>query len=238
MEIPDWSDTLKRIRHWVAFVGIRRLVASGLSIVIACLAGWLLMRPSDPPIESVLASASSASIVSQSSTSLSMNVTVHVMGAVKNPGVFELPSASRVVDAVRAAGGATGSADLERINLAQKIADTEQIFVPTRSQRRVRITVAPQHRASTSTVTPSVPGATPTTVAATMGSPGSVSTKVNLNTATAEQLDTLPGVGPSTAKAIISYRTKSGNFKKVTDLMNVPGIGQAKFDAVRDLVTV
>lgn len=238
MEIPDWSDTLQRIRHWIAFVGFRHLVAGVLSVVAAVLVAWLLMRPSDPPIESVMSSASSASIVTQSSTPLSINVTVHVMGAVKNPGVFELPSTSRVVDAVRAAGGATGSADLERINLAQKIADTEQIFVPTRSQRKVRITVAPQHRLSTSTVTPSVPGATPTTLAATVGTPGSASTKVNLNTATAEQLDTLPGVGPSTAKAIISYRTKSGNFKKVTDLMNVPGIGQAKFDAVRELVTV
>lgn len=238
MEIPDWSTVLRRVRHWLAFVGVRRLVAGAASVIVACLVAWLLMRPSHPPVESVIPSVSGVSLPSPTMFESPVNVMVHVMGAVRNPGVFELSSTSRVVDAVRAAGGATGEADLERINLAQKIADTEQIFVPTRSQRKVRITVAPRHRSSTSTVSPSIPGATPTTTLVPAGNSGTASAKVNVNTASAEQLDTLPGIGPSIAKAIISYRTKSGNFKKVTDLMNVPGIGQAKFDAVRELVTV
>ena len=235
MEIPDWSSLVQRARYWVAFVGVRRLVTGVATAFIAVIVLWLLMRPSDPPIEASLTTASEA-LFTSSSTPLAGTVTVHVMGAVKRPGVYELASNARVVDAVRAAGGAKSGADLERINLAQTIVDTEQVFVPTRQQRKSPITVAQRHRSSTSTVAPVVPGATPTSLTPTGTSPASG--KINLNSATAEQLDTLPGVGPSTAKAIISYRTKSGDFKKVSDLMNVPGIGQAKFEAVRDLVTV
>lgn len=235
MEIPDWSSLVQRARYWVAFVGVRRLVTGVVTAFIAVIVLWLLMRPSDPPIEASLTTASEA-LFTSSSTPLAGTVTVHVMGAVKRPGVYELASNARVVDAVRAAGGAKSGADLERINLAQTIVDTEQVFVPTRQQRKSPITVAQRHRSSTSTVAPIVPGATPTSQTPTDNNPASG--KINLNTATAEQLDTLPGVGPSTAKAIISYRTKSGDFKKVADLMNVPGIGQAKFEAVRDLVTV
>lgn len=236
--MPDWTALLQRFRHWIAFVGLRRLLTGVASVIVALLVLWLMMRPSDPPIEASMATAVSMPLVTQSSTSVSGNVKVHVMGAVRNPGVYQLPSTARVVDAVRAAGGAVGVADLERINLAQTLVDTEQIFVPTRQQRRTRITIAPRIRSNTSTVAPSIPGATPTTtLPIEEGSTNSIG-KVNINTATPTQLDTLPGVGPSTAKAIISYRTKSGDFKKVSDLMNVPGIGQAKFDALRDLVTV
>ena len=238
MELPDWSALLQRVRYWIAFVGIRRLLTGAVSVVVALAVLWLMMRPSDPPIEATMASASAMSLVTPSSVAVAAHVKVHVMGAVRNPGVYQLPSTARVVDAVRAAGGAVNAADLERINLAQTLVDTEQIFVPTRQQRTTRITVAPRIRSNTSTVAPSIPGATPTTTLPNENGSTTSNGKVNINTATATQLDTLPGVGPSTAKAIISYRTKSGSFKKVSDLMNVPGIGQAKFDALRDLVTV
>lgn len=239
MEIPDWTTALERSRHWIAFVGVRRVVTGLVSTFVAVLVLWLLLRPSNPPIEATLATATDILAVSAPPTShSSTSVKVHVMGAVKSPGVYELASGSRVVDAVRAAGGPLKLADLERINLAQTISDTEQVFVPLRTQRTTRITVAPRHRSSTSTVVPSVPGASPTTQVLPSESAASSAGKINLNSATADQLDTLPGVGPSTVKAIIAYRTKSGNFKKVSDLMNVPGIGQAKFEAIRDLVVV
>lgn len=238
MEIPDWSALAQRARYWIAFVGARRLVTGLASVTVALVTLWVLMRPSDPPIEASMMTAPLVSLATQSSVSHSGKVTVHVMGAVRNPGVYQLASTARVVDAVRAAGGAVQAADLERINLAQTLVDTEQIFVPTRKQRTTRITVAPRIRSNTSTVAPSIPGATPTTVLQSAENSSSAIGKINLNTASVEQLDTLPGVGPSTAKAIISYRTKSGSFKKVSDLMNVPGIGQAKFEAVRNLVTV
>ena len=238
MEIPHWTELVKRARYWAAFVGVRRLVTGAVSVVVALLVLWLMMRPSDPPLESSMATASVASPTSHASLARTGQVTVHVMGAVRRPGVYQLSSTARVVDAVREAGGATSSADLERINLAQTLIDTEQIFVPSRQQPTSRITIAPRIRSNTSTVAPSIPGATPTTTLPSEESASNSTGKVNINTATAAQLDTLPGVGPSTAKAIISYRTKSGAFKKISDLMNVPGIGQAKFDAMRDLVSV
>lgn len=239
METPDWSAILERARHWVAFVGVRRLVTGTLSVLAATVVLWLLLRPSNPPIESAIATASETVIMPTASMSPhSAQVKVHVMGAVKSPGVYELSAGSRVVDAVRAAGGAIKSADLERINLAQTITDTEQVFVPSRSQRTTRITVAPRQRSNTTTISPSIPGSASTTQVPSADGVLNSGSKINLNSATTDQLDTLPGVGPSTAKAIIAYRTKSGSFKKVSDLMNVPGIGQAKFEAMRDLVTV
>lgn len=250
MEIPDWSEIRDRLRHWVAFVGLRRLALGTFIGVCALLAFWLLVRPSGPPLESSVPRVSGTGAVVNAPTmapvpSPNATVKVHVTGSVKNPGVYELPSSARVVDAVMAAGGATTSADLQRINLAQTIIDAEQVFVPSRSMHSVSSpTVAPRLRPSRTTQPPvTVPGATPpvdplvTTTVASSGS-SSGSSKVNINTASTEQLDTLPGVGPSTAKAIITYRTQKGSFKRTSDLMNVPGIGPAKYDAMKSSVTV
>jgi competence protein ComEA len=186
----------------------------------------------------VVPHASGVGIVAPLSTlPTPLTVRIHVAGAVVRPGVYTVSSSARVVDAVTAAGGATSRADLERINLAQTIVDTEQVFVPFRSSRTTKITVAPRLRPSRTTVpvsVPTIPGATPA-----MGVPNtSVTPLINLNSATSEQLDTLPGVGPSTAKAIISYRNRKGPFGKVEDLLNVPGIGPSKVAAIRDQVTV
>jgi competence protein ComEA len=123
------------------------------------------------------------------------------------------------------------SADLESINLAQTIADTEQIYIPIKKVSRPRVTTAPRLRPQRTT---------PTTVPVNVGGGnGAQSARlINLNTATASELDSLTGVGPSTAKAIIAYRTKKGLFSKVEDLLNVSGIGPAKLAALRDRVTV
>lgn len=249
MEIPTWPEVRDRSLHWVAFVGPRRLIFSAFSMLAVLTAGWLLVRPSGPPIESVVPRASGVGVMVNSSTVAPMPLTlkVHVTGAVLQPGVYQLSSTARVVDAVMAAGGAAKSADLERINLAQTLIDTEQVFVPTRTARKSPITVAPRLKPSRTTVVPpTVPGALPpidpristTVVPALSGGSATASSKININTASADQLDALPGVGPSTAKAIISYRTQKGLFKKISDLMNVPGIGPAKFDAMRSQVAV
>ena len=240
MDVPNWNEIHRRIRHQIAFVGPQRILLGSLSVCAVSIALWLLVRPSDPPIESSVPRASGAdvSIVAPIATSAPSTVMVHVMGAVRRPGVFQLPSSARVIDAVSAAGGPIASADLERINLAQRIIDTEQVFVPSRQQRTSHITVAPRHRTTSTTSVVTVPGAVPPTIAGATTIPGPQTSTINLNSATATQLDTLPGVGPSTAKAIISFRTKNGGFKKVADLLNVPGIGQAKFEAIRELVSV
>jgi competence protein ComEA len=142
-------------------------------------------------------------------------VRVYVSGAVATPGVYTLPPKSLVDDAVKAAGGATGEADLDHINLAQEVRDQEQVYVPRRGE-------APALPA---------PGG-PATSATPTGK------KININTATVAELDTLPKVGPSTAQKIIDYRTKNGPFKKIEDIKNVSGIADATFEGLKDLITV
>ncbi|MEY3559254.1 MAG: hypothetical protein RL374_1960 [Actinomycetota bacterium] len=238
MDIPNWNVIKKQMSHWVSFIGLTRLVIGLVTTIVAAAGIWLLVRPSAPLVESVVPHASGVGIVEPLSTvPTPLTVRVHVAGAVVHPGVYTVSSSARVVDAVKAAGGATSRADLERINLAQTIVDTEQVFVPFRSTRTTKITVAPRLRPSRTTVpvsVPTIPGALPI-----IGVPTTTVTPlINLNSATSDQLDTLPGVGPSTAKAIISYRNRKGPFRKVEDLLNVPGIGPSKVAAIRDQVTV
>ncbi|MBI5106870.1 MAG: ComEA family DNA-binding protein [Solirubrobacterales bacterium] len=139
---------------------------------------------------------------------------VHVVGAVRHPGVYRLADGARIQDAIELAGGATAKADLAAVNLAAKVADAQQIVVPKRGQ-------APP---------PAAAGAP--TGAAPAGPP------VNLNTATAEELDTLEGVGPATAQKILAERTRRGGFRSVDDLADIPGIGPKRLAAIKDRVTV
>lgn len=134
---------------------------------------------------------------------------VDVVGAVRRPGLYRLKQGDRIQDAVSRAGGPTRKADLALINLAAQISDGEQIVVP----RRGGIGAAGAAEA----------GSTP-------GGP------VHLNSATVEQLDTLPGVGPVTAQKILDYRVKHGPFTSVDELDAVPGIGPSRMDTLRDLV--
>lgn len=229
MENIDFQKLLGRLRQWVAFIGPQRIVAGCCMAVLLAGIAWFVLKPSPVPIDAYVPRVTT---VSATSTPMSPAIiTVHVAGAVNSPGVYRLPSSARVVDAVTSAGGALRSADLESINLAQTITDTEQIYIPIKKVSRPRVTTAPRLRPQRTS---------PTTTSRTSdGSAGSQPTRlINLNTATTSELDSLTGVGPSTAKAIIAYRTKKGSFSKVEDLLNVPGIGPAKLAALRDQVTV
>lgn len=152
------------------------------------------------------------------------DVVVHVVGAVLHPGVYGLPPGSRVVDAVDAAGGALGSAALGSLNLARIVADGEQVYVFTVDE------------AAAGVATAGTGAAAPAGGASQAGS-SPAGGLVDLNTATAEELDELPGIGPSTAQKIVSDREANGPFATPEDLMRVPGIGAAKFEALKDLVT-
>lgn len=229
MENFDFQKLLGRLRQWVAFIGPQRIVAGCCTAVLLGGIAWFVLKPSPVPIDAYVPRVTT---VSATSTPMSPEIiTVHVAGAVNSPGVYRLPSSARVVDAVTSAGGALRSADLESINLAQTITDTEQIYIPIKKVSRPRVTTAPRLRPQRTSPT--------TTLGTSDGSTGSQPTRlINLNTATASELDSLTGVGPSTAKTIIAYRTKNGSFSKVEDLLNVPGIGPAKLAALRDQVTV
>ncbi len=150
-------------------------------------------------------------------------VLVHVVGQVNAPGVVEIPTGSRVVDAIAAAGGATAEADTAAVNLARQAVDGEQVYVPAPGE------VAP------------VPGAGPAPAGGpgggdTSGTPGAAS--VNLNSAGSEELQTLPGVGPALAQRILDWRESNGTFGSIDQLQDVSGIGPVVFEGLRALVTV
>lgn len=166
---------------------------------------------------------------------LGPSVWVDVTGAVVRPGLVALPETARLAEAIAAAGGLAGDADRDRINLAGRVRDGERIYVPRRGEQSVPPVVAgaPGGGVEAGTGGPSgsggaASGATTTTAAG----------PIDLNRATAEQLDTLPGVGPATAKAIIDYRTEHGPFQAVDELDQVHGLGRARVEQIRPHVRV
>ncbi len=140
---------------------------------------------------------------------------VHVVGAVRRPGLYRLPHGARIADAVERAGGATRRADVSLVNLAAQISDGSQVVVPR------RVPVAPA--AATGAGGGEAAGA------------GSPAGPVHLNTATVDELDELPGIGPVTAQKIIDYREQHGAFSSVDDLDAIPGIGPARLEQLREL---
>ena len=142
---------------------------------------------------------------------------VHVVGAVRRPGLYRLREGARVADAVSRAGGATRKADLAGLNLAAPLVDGVQVLVPPRA--------------------PAGGGTSPGAGSSSEAGAGAVAGKLSLASATAEELDELPGVGPVTAQQIIDYRTEHGPFRSVDDLDAVPGIGPTRVEQLRELVT-
>jgi competence protein ComEA len=154
----------------------------------------------------------------------SAEVVVHVSGAVKRAGVYRLAPDSRVADAIEQAGGATEHADLDALNLAEPLQDGQKIHVPRKGE------VSPPTVAS---VAPSrTPRSAPQAAAAATQFP------INLNTATAEQLEAIPGIGPVLAQRIIEYRQTRGRFQSVDELLEVRGIGSKRLENMRPYVVV
>jgi competence protein ComEA len=184
----------------------RRLLVVAVGIVVVLgFVGRILLRPNHASVPRPIRIARTAQPAKPSP------LFVHVVGAVRRPGLYRVRSGARVADAVARAGGPTRKADLELVNLAALIADGEQIVVPRRGAATVE--------------------------AAGSGTGGSApSGPVHLNSATLEQLDALPGVGPVTAQKIVDYRAAHGGFSSVDELDAVPGIGPARLADLRSLV--
>jgi competence protein ComEA len=176
-----------------------------------------LPRASSPASSSSGGSSSSSDGTSSpdGGTGSAPGVVVHVAGAVVRPGVYRLGGSPRVADAVDAAGGPAPDADLDAVNLAAPVADGERVYLPRRGE-------------------PMPPSGVETAGAVTAATAG----PLDLNAATAEQLDALPGVGPSTAAAILAYRQEHGRFRSVDELLEVRGIGEAKLADLRSKVRV
>ena len=177
-------------------------------------------------------------------------VRVHVAGAVNNPGVYTLPAQGRAVDAIAAASGAAADADLDRVNLAGALSDGVQIYVPHRGETAAPAQIQPNggtanagqgNAANGAAQNGASQGGTQPQPARTLtpaGSAQKVSTPVNINTATAEELQTLPRIGPAMAQRIIAWREAHGGFRSVDELDAVPGIGPSMLENLRPLVTV
>jgi competence protein ComEA len=171
---------------------------------------WWTARPAAQPVRGGAAELSTAPTgASVMSSAPPDRVVVHVSGAVADPGVRALPGTARVDDAVKAAGGATSAARTDQLNLARPLRDGEQIHVPNASEAASAVTGG--------------------------SGPGGL---VNLNRATAVELEELPGVGPVLAERIIDHRETQGGFRSIADLQQVPGIGEKTFAELEDLVTV
>lgn len=219
---PRWQSVFGHgltIHHVVVLVAIVAAMACGTAWFIISSgpsAVTPVSAPALPPSTPTSPAVSGSSARGPTSGATSTQVVVDVTGKVRKPGIVALPTGSRVAAALQAAGGPRTGTDLSSVNLARVLVDGEQIVVG------LPAAAAPQ-----------LPGSSAAGPAGT--TPGAM---VNLNTATSEQLDELPGVGPVTAKAILDWRTEHGRFTTVEELLEVDGIGDATLADLRDLVTV
>lgn len=211
-DIKDWFEELACRAGLDGLPSLGRMARPAVIALCLCLGAWFLWGSALNGSSAVVAPSRPAATDparSAAAPAVSATVTVHVVGEVRRPGVYELPGDARVRDAVAAAGGLLGAADESGINLARVAVDGEQIVVPRNGE---------------------------TTGGAGTAGGSAAPAKVDLNTATAAELDALPGVGPATAAKIVADRAANGPFRSVDDLMRVSGIGPAKFDALKDLV--
>jgi len=151
-------------------------------------------------------------------------VIIHIAGAVKNPGVYQLKSTDRIVDAVKIAGGVTEEANLDLINLAALLKDGQKIIVPYKTYSGTGEEIYKNIYNNVENVYSS--------------SSVSTSTKININTANANMLQTLPGIGPVLSERIIEYRNQNGLFGVIDDIKDVSGIAEKKFEGIKDLICV
>lgn len=218
------EDRLPPALHGRVRIGAPQLSFFAVLVAAAmALLAWNVVRASDPgdlvPARSPAAAATPAALVTPvgvevPSPSAAAEVVVDVAGKVRRPGIVRLPVGSRVIDAVTAAGGPRRSVDLTSLNLARILVDGEQIVVGID---------APSGVAASAAAVPGVSG---------------TGTLVNVNTATQAELETLPGIGPVTAQAILQWRTDNGAFTAVDELMEVSGIGEATLAEIAPHVTV
>lgn len=192
---------------------VRQLAIYAALLVLVALVGsrWLAQERPDEP-------EASAPVPVQIADHDGGRLTVHVAGAVRNPGVYRLSGRARTHDAVRRAGGPTRSADLTQVNLAAKLEDGRQILLPELPAEGLAVAAGTGAANAAGASPPGVP--------------------LNLNTATVEQLDELDGIGPATAQQILDYRQANNGFGSVEELGEVPGIGDKRLSSLREQVRV
>ncbi|MCE2710603.1 MAG: helix-hairpin-helix domain-containing protein [Ilumatobacteraceae bacterium] len=227
--------------EWWRWLGWRRVVAVAIATPIAAIVVWWMVRLPAPPVENFIPMAPTVTspaaaldtpangVLAPLDTLAPTRIAIHVVGAVQQPGVYHLVVGALGDDALRAAGGPTRDADVRRVNLAAPLMDGQQFVVPRVGERLT-------------TTVPSLGSVVGGQSAGDTGINSGVNLGavllVDLNQATVAELDQLPGVGPSTARAIIDHRTRNGPFASVDDLLAVRGIGPAKLAELKPFVRV
>ena len=253
---PDAQVSLSRVR--LSSTLVAAVVAAGLGLVLGLVLGFGAARSVGPdrglsanPTRSPAAGSSATrttaagplpavaelpiitSVPGPTTSTTVVLIAVHAAGAFRRPGVYVFALGARVDDLLAAAGGVNPDAQTDILNLAAPLADGQRVWVPIRGQ--------PIPSVAPADIAPAVTGAASGAVSGGGGSSsgakaGDAATVVSLNTATVEQLDALPGVGPATAAAIVEYRVAHQRFRSIGELLNVRGIGEAKLAAIRSKV--
>lgn len=220
------SNWLERYRGYILITLINLVVLGGVII--------FLRRSPQPEltIASPTPTATSIPTATPLPTLTPRPLRVYVSGAVTNPDVYELPPGSIIKDAIEAAGGATSKDGLECINLALPVADSQHIYVPKRCEGTptVKPMIMPSVTVASSLPQPTMSTPTTPSVMPSVEAGG----KININTASQSELETLPGIGPSRAQDIIENRP----YSSIEEIKKVPGIGEATFQKIKDLITV
>ena len=219
----DFRVIANGVVRW-ASASMQRLVLGVSAVIFISLIGAVVfVRSSASSTQSVLGSspADNSQVEGASTTTTTgPSVVVDIGGAVRSPGVYRLAPGSRVVDALERAGGPAEDIDTSRLNLAAPLVDGERVWLPRKGESLEGVAIGPASQGA--------------------GSQRGLQTRapLDLNSATADQLTELPGIGPATAKAIIDTRKAAGRFRSVDDLLTVKGIGPTKLDAIRSSVVV
>lgn len=189
-----------------------QLLVALLVLAVAGGAFFVARRPASRPIEIIPPPSPTVA-----PTATAVTLLVHVTGAVVHPDVYSLPEGSRIKQAIEAAGGPTSEADVDRLNLALIVRDGMQVYVPRRGE---------------------TPAGAPAVPAGGSNPAGQSAGPININTASAAELDSLPGIGPAIAQRIVEDRAANGPFKAPEDLKRVRGIGDALFNQIKERITV
>lgn len=215
-----WQDYLEQYKYKL-IIG----TVVFFCLIIVCVGFFKKVTSKESENKMVPEINTSISVKKESKVDNKNNIYVDIKGSVKNQGVYKLSFESRIDKLIAIAGGINEDADLNKVNLAKILKDEEVIYIPKKGEKipaefekNIQDGVSQKEQIANTNQ--------------------NVDSKINLNTATKEQLQTLTGVGPSKAEAILNYKKTSGDFKVIEDLKNVDGIGEKTFDKLKDLITV
>lgn len=178
--------------------------------------------------ESISNEENSINIIDEKQSS--ETIVVHITGEVKKEGVIYLEKGARIIDAIKEAGGETKQADLSQVNLAYELQDGQKLYIPNKNEKISEYIIEESGQ--------SVVESKSSTGLSGNKENGGKNVKVNINTATLEELDNLPGIGPSLAERIIEYREENGKFNSIEDIQNVKGIGESKYNDIKEKIIV